>query len=443
MALLAGLILLGSTVFKEKPLREVKPNLVKAVKIFKIGEAPKVSVQAVAKKSGVIKILAQTPGIVSSINVLEGDEVSRGVVLIGLSSNYQGGVAQSVQRMLAQTQFNNVRNTFDKQKEIVQKQKDLANKNDENADQLRDITNKSISDTQGLIDLNNTILSSLNSNLTAYEATNSGGLNNSLILQTQSQKSQFQAVNNQLNQALRNAQYQAASDKPPAGLSDIGREVAIKQLEIQEKALELNKEVSRLNLVLAQISEAQMFPAAPFNGRVERVHVKTGEAVNPGMPLLTISQTSDDITLDAKVPREIAQSVSQFELSNIIAGNKIIQKAPYYVSGEATDGQLYSVLYLLEDSFKDNFTEGGYVTVEIPVGTPDSGSIVPFIPIDAVFQTQEESVVYLIEGDRAKSRKIILGQVQGRFVEVKEGIGASDQVILNRNVVEGDRVHIE
>ncbi len=68
LALLATLILLGSTIFKEKPFEEVKPSLVKAVKVFKIGEAPKVSVQAVAKKSGVIKISAQTPGIVSSIN---------------------------------------------------------------------------------------------------------------------------------------------------------------------------------------------------------------------------------------------------------------------------------------------------------------------------------------------------------------------------------------
>lgn len=440
LLLLAALIILGSTVFKTKPLEEAKGDGVKQVETFKIGASPKISVQAQVEKTGVIKIAALAPGIVSSINTYEGELVERGRNLISLSSNYYGGNAASIGRQIAQNQYNLSKQTFDTQKEVIEKQKKIAERSDSNNDEMRDIANRSLEESRSLLDLNESLLGTINSNLSQYTATNSAGVNDSLIFQTNSQKSQLLAAINQLKSGIRNTELQAGSDKPPADLSNLQREITLKNLEIQEKSLQIGLEVARLQLSLAQVNEATMFPATPFKGVVEKVHVTVGESVNPGATLVTISGVEGKIILDAKVPSSIAKNISQLEESEILVNGKIIKAKPAYVSGEATEGQLYSIIYHVPDDYQEFFTEGGYVTVSIPVGSPDSNAVVPFIPLDSIFQTQEESTVYLFKDGKAEARKIELGEVQGSFVAVLEGIGQDDEIILSRNVVEGDKV---
>lgn len=440
LLLLAALIILGSTVFKTKPLEEAKGDGVKQVETFKIGASPKISVQAKVEKTGVIKIVAQAPGIVSSVNTYEGELVERGRNLISLSSNYYGGNAASIGRQIAQNQYNLIKQTLDTQKEVIEKQKKIAERSDSNNDEMRDIANRSLEESRSLLDLNESLLGTINSNLNQYTATNSAGVNDNLIFQTNSQKSQLLAAINQLKGGIRNTELQAGSDKPPADLSNLQREITLKNLEIQEKSLQIGLEVARLQLSLAQVNEATMFPATPFKGVVEKVHVTVGESVNPGAVLVTISGVEGKIILDAKVPAPIAKNISQLEESEILVNGEIIKAKPAYVSGEATEGQLYSIIYHVPDEYQEFFTEGGYVTVSIPVGSPDSNAVVPFIPLDSIFQTQEESTVYLFKDGKAEARKIELGEVQGSFVAVLEGIGQDDEIILSRNVVEGDKV---
>ena len=60
--------------------------------------------------------------------------------------------------------------------------------------------------------------------------------------------------------------------------------------------------------------------------------------------------------------------------------------------------------------------------------------------VDSVFQTQDQAFVYVANNGYAESRKIVLGQVLGRFVEVTKGLSEEDQVILDRFVITGDPV---
>src|SRR3989344_5864507 len=51
---------------------------VKKVRVYNIGSAPKMTVQAQVEKSGVVDLTALTPGVVSSINSEVGQHVSKG-----------------------------------------------------------------------------------------------------------------------------------------------------------------------------------------------------------------------------------------------------------------------------------------------------------------------------------------------------------------------------
>lgn len=121
------LIVLSNVLGGQKQSMTAEQTNTKSVTIYQIGSSPKLTVQARVRKSGVITITALTGGVIQKIYVNEGARFYRGQTLVALSSNYQGGNIASLQRKLAQVQRNNVEDVFVQQKELVQKQHDLAN----------------------------------------------------------------------------------------------------------------------------------------------------------------------------------------------------------------------------------------------------------------------------------------------------------------------------
>src|SRR6266498_898920 len=153
LSLLFVILLLGQLVQK-RTIEKFQENPAKSVKAYSVGESPQAIFQAKIEKSGVVKIMAQAPGIVQNIGVKEGDSVSKGQQILSLSSNYQGGNAPSVQRQIAQTQYQNILDTFDQQKDLIQKQRDVANTSSENAQRLRDITRTAAEEADHLVHAN-------------------------------------------------------------------------------------------------------------------------------------------------------------------------------------------------------------------------------------------------------------------------------------------------
>lgn len=459
LALLLALIALGN--FLRQPNKEKKDTgaAVKTVDVYRIGSSPKVSLQAQVEKSGVITITALSGGVVQKINYEPGDHVVRGNVLVNLSTNYQGGNVFSAQREIAALQHENAKETLPLQKDLINKQREAANKSDENSDRLREISAKTISDTNAIISLNDDILTRLNEQLKELESHNppvptgaaptppstpEDGLNDNAIIGVKGQQSQLMGANVELRNAVRNTEYSSGNDNPPARLSELTKEIALKQLEIQEKALDLNNELSRLSLQMAYITEALMYPSSPFSGTVQKVFVKFGEAVSPGTPLMVLSQDIEDdpIVAIAYAPREIAQKVSYGEPSILHIDNFKYEVYPSYITQDAVQGSLYAIYFPLPDNFSRFLTEKGYIRVDLPIGGFDTSATIPFIPIDVVYQTQEEAYIFVARQGQVESRTVKLGNIYGRFVQIESGLKDGDVVILDRNVIAGESVKI-
>lgn len=438
LTLLLLLIVVSHILGTPKPVAEETTLPTKNVEVYTIGESPRIIVQAQVEKSGVVKVVALSGGVVQAINVEPGQEVLRGTNLVSMSTNYQGGNVFSAQRQLAQVQYRNVLDTYNTQKEIISKQKELAEKNDKNSDELRRISNESLDSSRSLIALNNEMLASAQAAQDAAEANNDQIAAN----QAKALRAQLMSANLQLENALRNTEYSSSDTNPPAEMSDISKDIALKQLDLQLKALSLNKEVSRLSVLIAQITEATMFPSAPFSGKIERVYVKEGQMVSPGTPLVQLSGNNQSLIAVALLSREMSSGVSKAIPSILRFGNEEFSAVPFFVSTEATDGSLYSAQFSIPEEFNKSVADRGYVTIEMPIDMPSTGSTIPFIPVDAVFQTQDQAFVFIVEDGKAKSVKVKLGEVIGRYVEVQEGLGSEDQVILNRNVINGDPVKV-
>jgi len=439
LAMLVGLIVLSNFISRPKVASTETTKIVKPVSIYSIGTAPKITVQAQTKKSGVIEIVALSGGVVDTINVQEGAVVVSGTNLVSLSSNYKGESTATVQRQIAGTKYQGALATFPKQKETIERQKELAEANKEDKEELRKITENSINETKTLVQLNEDYLKYLQEQLsnTPSSATTYAGLRGQVV--------SLQGQTNQARQALRNAEYNGDDDNPPAEIADLTKEITKKQLEVELKQLEVNLAISGLDARLAQINESVMFPSAPFNGTVQRIFVKEKQSVSPGDRLMIISQIESikPITAVAYVSADVARKVSRTEPSVLHIGEKITYTSiPTFVSTEAVQGSLYAVYYPIPKEHSSAVTSEGYISVEIPVGYADTTMTATYIPLDAVYQTRDSAYVFVMKENIAQTKEVQLGHVFGRFVEVTSGLKNGDIIILNRNIITGDVVEV-
>ncbi len=437
---LLALILLSNFLTKPKKKEDQVKKEARKVEFYNIGSAPRVEVQATVEKSGVITISALTAGVIQKVNVQEGAKVGRGSRLLWISSGYNGGAISSYQRELAARQYNFTKDTYGLQKDSIAKQRDVAFKTESNAYELREITRKSIDETKSLVSLNEEILKSLDSSLKTLEDTNVSGANDAAINSTKQIKAQVLAGLSQTRSALRASEYQVNADMPPAKLSELQKDLTLKALELQEKSLDLSLEVSRIQLRIAEIGESLNYPSAPIAGTVERVFVRAGQLINPGMPLVTISGTSSSLTAKAFIPAAYAKSMSRTEPSILKNGAKSVELIPYFISQEAVEGSLHLAAYKIPEDFSEGLSDKNIITVSLPIGSADTVAAVPFIPIDSVYQAADRAYVFVADGGVSKSKEIKTGQVFGSSVEVVSGLGKEDKVILDRTVVEGERV---
>ncbi len=172
---------------------------------------------------------------------------------------------------------------------------------------------------------------------------------------------------------------------------------------------------------------------------MQKVHVSSGQLVNPGQALVTLSSESGQITIEAKVPVSIAKSASKLEPSFLTINSQKVEGYPDFISSEATDGQTYSVIFQIPDYLQNQLTNGEFISIKLATGQMNTSAAVSFVPLDSVYQTSTGAFIYLLKGDSAVSQKVTLGSVLGSDVEI-EGLSKGDRVILNRNIVSGDKV---
>lgn len=448
LVVLMMLVIVGNTLRKPKVETSTVIQSIKAVETYQIGSSPKVKLQGKVEKSGVLSIMTQSPGVVQKVKVKEGDKVKRGSNLVSLSTNYQGANASSVSRQIAQTSAKFQTDNYDAQKAIIGKQREIANTADTQADQLRDINRQSIDDTKSLISLNEDIVSSLDKQINYLQLINVNGASDSAILQAKQGKAQVLAGLNSLKSGLRTVEYLNNDDKEAASLGNMQKDLTLKQLDLQEKSLDLNKEIAQLNAQLSSIAESLMYPASPCAGVVERVFVKIGQNLAANTPVASIKCDKNETTIVVLVAKDMARSISQTQASLIHINGHDIELLPRYISQEPTDGTLHSILFTVPAQDAAEIANNNSIAVEIPVGIAQASMTMPFIPIDAVYQTENQAFIHIVAiNDQGKAtvqvKEVNLGPVYGQYVEITNGLTNGDQIILDRSVIDGEEITIQ
>jgi RND family efflux transporter MFP subunit len=218
-------------------------------------------------------------------------------------------------------------------------------------------------------------------------------------------------------------------------------EIARKQETLNKRNLEARTDIAQLEADRAAIQESLYFPGAPFDGTVQDVLVSRGQSVSPGEPLMLFKGDQDATVIRVLLPKQFVQALDVAEPTIVKSNGEEFSLFPYYISEVATDGQLYEVLYSVPETESYKFTNTEFLLMDIPIMSLQEQSTL-LVPIDAVHITRDGAYIYVVgpEEDVAVSKEVILGTVYGEYVAINEGISSSDVVILNRAVVDGERI---
>lgn len=443
LGVLLLLIIVGSAISKlqQKPASTSTP--VKSVQVYSIGTSPKISLQARVEKAGVVTVLAQSGGIVDAVLLNPGDSVTRGQAIVDLSTTPSGANSSALQAGIANKQYQLASETYAAQKDIIAKQREIAEKTDENTEELRKISESSLSDTKDVLNQNKDLLNTVNDQISQLESAPQDPDTAATLAQLRQARVQLSSGIAQLQNQVRNLEYSTNKDNPPTELTTLQKDIALKQLDLQEKSLLLQKEIAGMSAAAAHIMATMMHPASPFSGIVERVNVKKGQNIAPSTVIATVSSNDQSVTAVVLVPESIAQNLTMVQPSTIYIQDKPISIFPQYISQNATEGQLYSVTFCLPEEYAASITDQSFLSVQLPIGSPNESTITPYIPIDTVFQSEDTAYVFVVENNTAVYRKVTLGNVYGQFVEVRSGVSSGDLIINDRNVINGDTVKVK
>ena len=196
--------------------------------------------------------------------------------------------------------------------------------------------------------------------------------------------------------------------------------------------------------VLAQ-QKAYQRVVAPFDGVVTQRNIDNGSLVQSGSTLMYTVMHSDVIRIQLFVPQD--------EAFGVAPGVDAVVHVPE-IPDRSFPGKVTRIASALQPGSRTLLTEidvpnldgalspGIYCTVELHIPRKTTSLVVP---ADAIVFDQDGLHVAVVENGTVRMQKISIARDFGKEVEVREGVKAGDQVILNPmvNLVDGSKVTLQ
>ncbi|MDJ0951949.1 MAG: efflux RND transporter periplasmic adaptor subunit [Alphaproteobacteria bacterium] len=223
---------------------------------------------------------------------------------------------------------------------------------------------------------------------------------------------------------------------------DVEQEVAIAKAEMQES--EANAATYRSELRLAEINLSYAEVRARYAGVVTRRHAEAGSYVQVGDPV--VSMVADEsLEIEADVPYQrlaglVPGTLTRFTLDDGSEHWAIVRAV---VPTENPLTRTRAVRFIPEFGETERpLANEQSVTVSVPLGAPRD---VLTVHKDAIIKRGGQSIVYVVQNGSAELRPIRLGEAVGSRLEVLDGLGDGDVVVVrgNERLRPGDKVTID
>lgn len=300
--------------------------------------------------------------------------------------------------------------------------------------------------------------------LNAYEVVNvSSELDG--ILQSIGVDEGSSVTRNQLIAVIKDTDYRLAAEQAGAIMKQAEAALANAKQEYQRKEALYREELvtkQQFDDVVARLAVAQGDVArakaglemagekltkvkifAPMAGSVKEKKVTAGDYIRNGTFLISIIRT-DLLKLNF--------SVSEKDVGNIRADQDVLFTVDAY-PGREFRGRVKTIYPNLEEKTRSLQVEavvanadgrlkpGLFCRVTLYTG-PARNTVV--VPINALLYDNSTTKIFVVEGDRAKERKVKIGRKYGEFVEIVEGTKDKEIVVTvgQNNLMEGVLVNV-
>jgi RND family efflux transporter MFP subunit len=252
-------------------------------------------------------------------------------------------------------------------------------------------------------------------------------------------------VDQQLSQAIA-ARQQAASSLDLAKTSAerweaLRKKDAVTQQELNERSSAYTQAVANLAAADANMRRLQKLEdfkkvVAPFAGVVTHRSVNVGELIDAGnggagRALFTLAKV-DPLRVYVYVPQAYAQRIKVGDPVGVTQGELAGQV--FHGTVARTAGAIDVVTRTLQieinlPNHDNKLLAGAYVQVALPV---DGTSNVLTVPSNVIlFRPEGTRVAVVDDGGRIKLRSVTIGHDLGNSVEILNGIGTADKLVLN------------
>jgi len=194
-------------------------------------------------------------------------------------------------------------------------------------------------------------------------------------------------------------------------------------------------------VVLAETALTHTRIRAPWDGTISAVQIEEGALIGPGAPAFRLVDTTR-VKVSLGVPAAAIAWVAAGQPAHIVVpglGDDALYEGQLAYVGPEPDLLTRTWPAQLEIPNVDGRMRAGQIArVEVVVGVRDDAVVVP----DDSLSGDDEPVVFVLEGDVAHARRVVLGRTIGDLVEIRSGVRAGEEVVTlgRQHLSDGSRV---
>jgi membrane fusion protein, multidrug efflux system len=202
---------------------------------------------------------------------------------------------------------------------------------------------------------------------------------------------------------------------------------------------------AQLNQVEKQLQDSKI--EAPFTGRIEERFIRTGELINPGMPVVRLVNT-DLIRILSGVPERYSGEITEGSKVQLNFGglNGETRESTITYASNVLDPETRTYAIEVEIRNSEQLIKPEMV-VDLLLERRTLENVI-IIPRTAVLRNEDGQSVYIASeqnGDKvARLVNVETGSAGGALIQIVNGLSDGDELVVNgvRNLSEGDVLNI-
>ncbi len=171
----------------------------------------------------------------------------------------------------------------------------------------------------------------------------------------------------------------------------------------------------------------------PISGQIANRMIDAGAYVAPGTPVANVIDIGT-LKVRVNVPEEDAFKMSlgeRAEITSSVYPGKTFYGNVYSISNKGDDAHTFPIEVVLPNNPSAPLKAGMFARVSFTSRAAHAGMV---IPRDALVGSVKQAQVYVLDGDKARLRKVtVIGEV-GNMLEISAGLNDGDKVVTSGQI---------